>query len=282
MSFLTLLQSQGSTTQTVTLNRVESTATVFNPTVVRQASNAITLTLLASTAQVFLPAVVQAGGVQTVTLNRRESTAQVFLPTVVSTSLVTDTSDILDRNLKRHRNDLTAQEEEAIAAQLLKARQSKKRQHQAIKRIIDWKKLFTDKINGVETIEQLEAIAIPSVKDSASEIRKAVIEEILRAKEQKRLEFEIARKEAELKLLEVQERAKTQIRKQQQALKAAKALQMQVLERYNIAMNAAMELERRAFEEARIAEERAAEFTKKRNQKIKRLRSLMWLAGLDI
>lgn len=62
---------------------------------------------------------------------------------------------------------------------------------------------------------------------------------------------------------------------QQKAIKAAKELQIQVLERYKIAIDAAVEIECKAFEEARIAEEKAAEFTRKREQKIKRLRSLM-------
>lgn len=195
---------------------------------------------------------------------------------------VIDTSDILDRGLKRRPYDFTSQEEEAIAAQLLKARQAKKRNYDVIKKVIDWKQLFTNKINAAETIEQLDAIPIPTLKTESLEITAAVLEEITRVKEQKRLELEIAKREAELKVLELQEKTKAKIKKQQKAIKAAKELQMQVLERYKVAMDAAILLERKALEEAKIAEEKAIEFTRKREQRIKRLRSLMWLAGLDI
>lgn len=193
-----------------------------------------------------------------------------------------DTSDILDRNIRRKRYDFTTQEEEAIAAQLLKARQTKKRTHEVIKKVIDWKTLFIQKINAAETIEQLDAIPIPTIKTESVEATAAVIAEIERSKEQKRLQLQIAKQEAELKLLELESKAKAKIKEQRKALKAAKELQLQILERYNVAVEAAAKLERQAYEEAKIAEEKAAEFTKKRNQRINRLRSLMWLAGLDI
>lgn len=193
-----------------------------------------------------------------------------------------DQSDILDRHKSSY-------EEDAIAAQLLKARQKKKRTHEVIKKVIDWKTLFIEKINGVETIEQLDAIPIPTIKTESVEATAAVIAEIERSKEQKRLQLEIAKREAELKVLELQTEAANneaklvaQIQAQQQALKSAKELQLQVLERYQLAMNAAIELERKAFEEAKIAEEKANEFNRKRLQRINRLKSLMWLAGLDI
>jgi hypothetical protein len=83
MSFFTLLQTQGTpSSQTITLNRVESTATVYNPTVSLQPSSTVALNLVGSTTQIFPPTVVQAGGVQTVTLNRVESSASIFALTV--------------------------------------------------------------------------------------------------------------------------------------------------------------------------------------------------------
>lgn len=192
-----------------------------------------------------------------------------------------DGSDILDRHRSLY--------EEEIAAQILKNRNAKKRTYEVIKKVIDWKTLFIEKINAVETIEQLDAIPIPTIKTESIETTTAVLAEIERSKEQKRLQLEIAKQEAELKLLELQTEAATseaklivQIQEQQQALKLAKDLQLQVLERFKVAMNAAIELERNALKEAKIAEEKAAQFARKREQRINRLKSLMWLAGLDI
>jgi hypothetical protein len=180
-------------------------------------------------------------------------------------------------------------DEETIAAQLLKARQSKKRAHQVIKKAIEWKTLFIEKINGVETVEQLDAIVIPTIKTESVETTAAILAEIQKSKEQKRIQLEIAKREAELKVLELQTEAASKeanliarIQEQQQALESAKNLQIQVLERYQMAINAAIELERKAFEEAKIAEEKANEFNRKRTQRINRLKSLMWLAGLDL
>lgn len=192
-----------------------------------------------------------------------------------------DRSDILDRHRSLY--------EEEIAAQILKNRNAKKRTYEVIKKVIDWKTLFIEKINAVETIEQLDAIPIPTIKTESIETTTAVLAEIERSKEQKRLQLEIAKQEAELKLLELQTEAATseaklivQIQEQQQVLKLAKDLQLQVLERYKVAMNAAIELERNALKDAKIAEEKAAQFARKREQRINRLKSLMWLAGLDI
>lgn len=193
---------------------------------------------------------------------------------------VIDTSDILDRNLRRRYD--SPSEEEVVAAQLLKARQSKKRRYDVIKKTIDWKQLFTEKINAAETIEQLDAIPIPTIKTEAPEVTAAVLEEIRKKKEQKRLELLIAKQEAELKILEIESQAKAKIEEQRQVLQAARELQLQVIERYKVAVDAAIELERQAFEEARIAEEQAAEFTRKRMQRIKRLKALMWLTKLDL
>jgi hypothetical protein len=97
MTLVTLLSNQGSTTQTVTLNRLESTAQTFNPTVILNSPLTISLDRLESTAQIYLPTVVLAGGVQTITLNFSASTAQIYLPTINLISAVTDTSYILNR-----------------------------------------------------------------------------------------------------------------------------------------------------------------------------------------
>lgn len=82
MSLVTLLSNQGPSSQKVVLNRLESTAQTFAPTVVLGTPATVSLNRLESSAQVYLPTVVQAGGVQTVTLARLESTATIFSLTV--------------------------------------------------------------------------------------------------------------------------------------------------------------------------------------------------------
>ena len=263
MSLLTLLQSQ-SATQTITLNRVESTAQVFLPTVVQAGgTQTITLNRVESTAQVFLLTVTQVGSVQTIVLNRRESTAQVFLPTVVSASLVTDTSDILDRGLKR-RNVLSIKEEENIAAQLLKARQAKKEIAKEKKAIIDWKKLISDAINGVSSLEELDAVELPAQAITSPTIEEFVADEFEKQKELKRLELEIATKEL------------------QAEIQKAKDLYTEIYNRYRIAEEAAVKAEAEAFLQAQEAERQYVEFKRQRDNRIKRLKALMWLAKIDL
>jgi len=68
MTLVTLLTNQGTPSgQTITLNRLESTAQTFNPTVVLNTPFTITLNRLESTAQVYLPTVILAGGTQFLT-----------------------------------------------------------------------------------------------------------------------------------------------------------------------------------------------------------------------
>jgi|688.fasta_scaffold895521_1 hypothetical protein len=222
---------------------------------------------------------------QVVVLNRVESTAQVFLPTINLVSANLDTSDILDRGLKR-KNVLTNQEEENIAAQLLKARQKTKKREEEVKKLVDWKKLVFDKINGVTTEEELDAIEIPT---ESVEVTAAVLAEIERQKELKRAQLETLRQEIEVKALELKatlEQHKVAINarleERRKQLEEAKSLQLKVLERYNIAQQAAMEEERKAAYEAEIAEKAYLEFKQKRDNRIKRLKALMWLTKLDL
>lgn len=263
------------TTQTITLNRLDNTNTIYDPTVVRQASNVITLNQLASTSQVFLPTVVLAAGpqtvtlnrldnisqiflptvllqgaVQTITLNRLASTTQVYLPTITLRSAVTDTSDILDRYRKRRSE---SKEEEEIAAQLLKARQQKPKLEKEQKALVSWKNLLYKAINGAQSIEELEAIEIPVAPVESTKLAILATEELQLAKEKKRAQFINS-----LNALE------TIAVKHEQAIKAAEQAQQQ------------------AFQQLRIAEEKALEFTTKRNNRIKRLKALMWLAKLDL
>lgn len=206
----------------------------------------------------------------------------LLAPQAVPATQSEDTSDVLVRNLRRKGYDIVSPEEEAMVAQILKNRSAKKRHFEIVKKAIDWKKLFTDKINGVDTLEELNAIPIPTIKTESIEVTQAILNEIKQAKEQRRLELEIAKREAEIKLLELQTRTKTKIKEQQKAIKAAKELQLQVLERYQLAVQEAIKLQEKALQDAIAAEQEAKEFAKKRNQRLNRLRSLLWLAGLDI
>ena len=287
MSLLTLLQSQ-SATQTITLNRVESTAQVFLPTVIQAGgTQTITLNRVESTAQVFLLTVTQVGSVQTIVLNRRESSAQVFLPTVVSASLVTDTSDILTRPVKRRKYRLTKREEEEIAAQLLLAK--KQPQEEKVEVSLDWRKLIYNAVNGVASEAELAALDIPMEGITSPSATAAVIAEIEKQKELKRLEFEIKKQEAELKAAkltaQIQEKEAAivaAITDRQKQLELAKQEQEQALERFRIAQAAAEQEEMQSYLEAMKAEQEFLAFKTKRDNRIKRLKALMWLAKLDL
>lgn len=199
-----------------------------------------------------------------------------------------DTSDVLSRRTNSYRQ-FTSAEEEAIAAQLIKQRNKKKRNYDVVKTAIDWKKLFADRINAAATVEELNAIKTPELRSELDQLNAAVINEIEQIKEARRIALDIAKQEAELKLIELEAQAKdaeaviyARATKRQQELEAAKQIQIQVLARYEMAMNQALDIERKARVEAEEADRKAKEFIKKREQRIKRLKSLMWLAGLDI
>ena len=286
MTLVTLLSNQGSTTQTITLNRLESTAQTFNPTVVRQTSSVITLNRLESTAQVFLPTVIQAGGVQTITLNLLGSTAQVFLPTINLSGVVTDTSDILDRYTRKRSE---SKQEEEIAAQLLKARRKRPEVEQSHRKLINWKKLIYEAIYGAETVEQLEAIEIPTAPVDSPEVVAAILAELEEQRAAKRAEIELKQTQLKLKMEEaalaaskLQSEIEGKLESQRKAVEAMQALQQELMARHAIAVATAREAETRAFLELQEAERKAQEFTQKRNNRIKRLKALMWLAKLDL
>lgn len=279
MTLVTLLTNQGSTTQTVTLNRLESTAQTFNPTVIRQASSVVNLNRLESTAQIYLPAVILAGGTQTITLLRLESTAQVFLPTVQLAGAITDTSDILDRY---HRRRSESKEEENIAAQLLKARQKRPQVRKEYKQVLDWKKLIYTAIYGAETLEQLEAIDTTSIPTDSPETVRAILAEIEQAKETRRLELKLKMEEASLQAFQLESQISAKIQEQRQAVEAIRQLQKEIVAKHQIAVKTAEEAYKQSLLEFQVAEEKAAEFTRKRNNRIKRIKALMWLAKLDI
>lgn len=277
MTLVTLLSNQAAT-QTITLNRLESTAQTFNPTVVLNTASVISLDRLESTAQIFLPVVTQVGGVQTITLNLLGSSAQIFLPTVTLDSGITDTSDILTRGLRRLRR-----QEEELAAQILKKK--RKPEYKETKQT-NWKELLLRQINGAETVEELDAIKIPA---EDPEITAKVLALVERRKEAKRLELEVAEKEAQVKILELRVQAEQQeaeyvqrLTEQRTALMVAKQLQEEVLARHALAVEQAIRIEQEAFLAQYKAEQEAAEFTRKRNNKIKRLKALMYLAKLDL
>jgi hypothetical protein len=279
MSFLTLLQSQ-SATQTITLDRVESTAQIFLPTVV-QAGGAQTITLnrLESTAQIFLPTVTQVGSVQTITLNLLGSSAQIFLPTVTSVSSVIDTSDILTR-YKRKRSE--SKEEEEIAAQLLKARQKRPQVEQKSRELRNWKKLIYEAIYGADTVEELNAIDATNVPADSPEVVAAILAEIEEQKALRKAEIKLKMEEASLQAAQLESQISERIDEQKRAIQAIKDLQQEVMTRHAVAVEAARQMEMQAFLQLQEAERKAEEFTRKRNNRIKRLKALMWLAKIDL
>ena len=279
MSFLTLLSNQ-SATQTVVLNRLESTAQIFLPTIV-QAGGAQTIVLnrLESTAQIYLPTVTQVGGVQTITLNLLNSTAQVFLPTVILASGIVDTSDILDK-YRRKRSE--SKEEEQIAAQLLKARQKRPQVEQKVRKLRNWKKLIYDAIYGAKTVEEVDAITTPPVPVDSPEIVAAILAEIDEQKALRRAEIKLKMEEASLKAAQLESQINDRIEAQKQAINAIKQLQEEVMTRHAVAVEAARQMELQAFLQLQDAERKAEEFTRKRNNRIKRLKALMWLAKIDL
>lgn len=255
MTLVTLLSNQGSTTQTITLNRLESTA------------------------QIFLPTVIQAGGTQTITLNLLGSTAQIFLPTINLVGAVTDTSDILVRYRKKRSE---SKEEEEIAAQLLKARQKRPQIQEQRKALLDWKRLIYKAINGADSEEELQAISAATIPTDSPEVVAAILAEIEQRKEARRLELKLKMEEAALQSVQLENAIASKQEEQRKAVEAIRKLQEEVLARHAIAMQEAEAIERQALLELQAAEQKAAEFTRKRNNRIKRLKALMWLAKLDL
>ena len=204
MTLLTLLTNQPSA-QTIVLDRLESTA------------------------QIYLPTIIQGGAVQTIVLNTLASTAQVYLPTISLLSGVIDTSDILDKGAKRRKQ---AKEEENIAAQILLKRRGKPQQ-KVVKQEVNWKELFLERIDGIQNEAQLDEIVLPDPDENL--ITKQGITEIEQFIKIKRLELQN-------KLDEIES----------------------------------------AYIEAYVAQKKAIEFTRKREQRNKRLKALMWLAKLDL
>jgi hypothetical protein len=174
-----------------------------------------------------------------------------------------DTSDILDR-FRRRKSE--TKEEEAIAAQLLKARQKRTVITKEQRKLVDWKRLIYKAIHGAQTLEELEAIEPPPIQTDSPEVVAAILAEIEERKAAKRAEIELRMAQTKLKMQEA----------------AIQALQEQVMARHSIAMKIAEDLQNEAFAQVREAEQKAQEFTRKRNNRIKRLKALIWLAKLDL
>lgn len=201
--------------------------------------------------------------------------------------VVVDSSDVLKRQRKHQSNQLSQKEEEQIAAQLLKARAPKQPSTEDRKKALEWKRLVFEKINGATTEQELEAVN--TVPTESVEVTAAVLAEVERQKEAKRLELEIVRREAELKAAEFDAQLKAneealyaKLEEQRQALIAAKQLQLETLARHQLAIDAALEQERQALLLAEEADKQAAEFNRKREQRLKRIKALMLLAKLDL
>lgn len=197
-----------------------------------------------------------------------------------------DTSDILDRFRKRKSE---TKEEEAIAAQLLKARQKRTVITKEQRKLVDWKRLIYKAIHGAQTLEELEAIEPPPIQTDSPEVVAAILAEIEERKAAKRAEIELRMAQTKLKMQEaalqsvkLENEISARLEQQKQAVAAIQALQEQVLARHAIAVKIAEDLQTAAFAELQKAEQKAQEFTRKRNNRIKRLKALMWLAKLDL
>ena len=197
-----------------------------------------------------------------------------------------DTSDILDR-FRRRKSE--TKEEEAIAAQLLKARQKRTVITKEQRKLVDWKRLIYKAIHGAQTLEELEAIEPPPIQTDSPEVVAAILAEIEERKAAKRAEIELRMAQTKLKMQEaalqsvkLESEISVRLEQQRQAVAAIQALQEQVMARHSIAMKIAEDLQNEAFAQLREAEQKAQEFTRKRNNRIKRLKALIWLAKLDL
>jgi hypothetical protein len=88
--------------------------------------------------------------------------------------------------------------------------------------------------------------------------------------------------QAALASVQLENQIASRIDEQKAALAQIKQLQEKVMNRHAVAVQTARELQAKAFQEFQIAEQKAVEFTTKRNNRIKRLKALMWLAKLDL
>ena len=203
-----------------------------------------------------------------------------------SPAVIADTSDILDRYRRRKSE---SQEEENIAAQLLKARQKRSDLGKDQKKIVNWKSLIYKAIHGAQTLEELEAIEPPPIQTDSPEVVAAILAEIEERKAAKRAEIELRMAQTKLKMQEaalqsvkLESEISARLEQQRQAVVAIQALQEQVMARHAMAMKIAEDLQNEAFAQLREAEQKAQEFTRRRNNRIKRLKALMWLAKLDL
>jgi hypothetical protein len=205
---------------------------------------------------------------------------------VIQTQPSVDTSDILDR-FRRRKSE--SKEEETIAAQLLKARQKRPELERQHRKLVNWKKLIYKAIYGAETIEELEAIETPSIPTDSPEVVNAILAEIEQQKAAKRAEIELRQatlklkmEEASLQAVQLESEISARIEQQKLAVQAIKELQQEVMARHALAVEKARQMEMQSFLELQEAEQKAQEFTRKRNNRIKRLKALMWLAKMDL
>lgn len=206
----------------------------------------------------------------------------IFPPTVTAV----DTSDILNRYIRRRSE---SKEEEAIAAQLLKARQKRPEIERQYKKLINWKKLIYKAIYGAETVKELETIETSSIPIDSPEIVAAILAEIEQQKAAKKAEIELKQatlklkmEEAALQSVQLESEISTRIEQQKLAIQSIKELQKEIMIRHALAVEQARQMEMQSFLELQEAERKAEEFTRKRNNRIKRLKAMMWLAKLDL
>ena len=146
----------------------------------------------------------------------------------------------------------------------------------------NWKKLIYKAIYGADTLEELEAINTPPVPIDSPEIAAAALSEIEEQKALRKAEIKLKMEEASLQAAQLESQISARIEEQKRAVQAIKDLQKEVMVRHAVAVEAARQMEMQAFLQLQEAERKAEEFTRKRNNRIKRLKALMWLAKIDL
>jgi hypothetical protein len=268
--------------QTIVLNQLTSTTTVYNPTVNRQASNAISLNQIASTTNIYLPAVVQAGGTQTVTLDRIASTTQIYLPTVTRQA-----SKLVSLN----RLESTSQ------TYLPTVVQAAGPQTVTLNRLNSTTQIYLPTILQVSNIIDTSDILSRGLKRKKYGLTQLEEEQIaaqLLKQRQPKIQIEAKHTFDWQKLISnavnditnVDELNALQVSTEGITSPSATTALLTELDRQKELRRAELELkqkeEMQAYLEAIKAEKEYKDFKQKRDNRIKRLKALMWLAKLDL
>ncbi len=268
--------------QTVVFNQITSTSTVYNPTVNRQASNAISLNQIASTTNIYLPAVVQAGGTQTVTLDRIASTTQIYLPTISRQA-----SKLISLNRL----------ESTTSVYLPTVVQAAGPQTITLNRLNSTTQIYLPTILQVSNIIDTSDILSRGLKRRKYRLTQLEEEQIaaqLLKQRQPKIQVEAKHTIDWQKLIfnavnditNVDELNALQISTEELTSPSATTALLIELDRQKEFRRAELELKQKeeiqAYLETIKAEKEYEDFKRKRDNRIKRLKALMWLAKLDL